>query len=284
MRKRWPRLPAAPLLVRDDAWAPGLVGLVAGRLAESLARPIGAATLVGDEVRGSIRAPSDFHVAAALEACAALLTKRGGHAAAGGFSLLPASWAAFHAAFAALPRPFPTEARTEPERPGRQLVDLVVTARHLDWTLSDDLTRLAPYGPGHLEPVIARYRGFGWALGIAFQLNDDLLGIWGAEQTTGKAPSDVAHKKKTLPVIYAVEHAGPEDRERLLELYAIDTPSADDHAEIVAILERVGARQYTRDEARRYRDVALAELDAAGVVRPAARARLEEIIVGVISA
>ncbi len=134
------------------------------------------------------------------------------------------------------------------------------------------------------EAVIARYRGFGWALGIAFQLNDDLLGIWGAEQTTGKAPSDVAHKKKTLPVIYAVEHAGPEDRERLLELYAIDTPSADDLAEIVAILERVGARQYTRDEARRYRDVALAELDAAGVVRPAARARLEEIIVGVISA
>ena len=134
------------------------------------------------------------------------------------------------------------------------------------------------------EAVIARYRGFGWALGIAFQLNDDLLGIWGAEQTTGKAPSDVAHKKKTLPVIYAVEHAGPEDRERLLELYATDTPSADDLAEIVAILERVGARQYTRDEARRYRDVALAELDAAGVVRPAARARLEEIIVGVISA
>ena len=30
------------------------------------------------------------------------------------------------------------------------------------------------------EAVIGRYRGFGWALGLAFQLNDDLLGIWGA--------------------------------------------------------------------------------------------------------
>ena len=69
------------------------------------------------------------------------------------------------------------------------------------------------------DEVIARYRGFGWALGLAFQLNDDLLGIWGAEQTTGKPNSDVAHKKKTLPVIYAAEHAGPEDRARLLELY-----------------------------------------------------------------
>ena len=52
----------------------------------------------------------------------------------------------------------------------------------------------------------------------------------------------------------------------------------------IAILERTGARDYTRDQARRYRDEALAELDAAGVVRPEARARLEEIIVSVISA
>jgi geranylgeranyl diphosphate synthase, type I len=134
------------------------------------------------------------------------------------------------------------------------------------------------------EEVIRRYRAFGWALGIAFQLNDDLLGIWGATQATGKQASDVAHKKKTLPVIYAVEHAGPEDRERLLELYAVDHPSGAELDEIVRILERVGARAYTRDAAVRYRDQALAELDAAGVVQPAARARLEEIIVGVISA
>jgi geranylgeranyl diphosphate synthase type I len=134
------------------------------------------------------------------------------------------------------------------------------------------------------EAVIGRYRAFGWALGIAFQVNDDLLGIWGAEQATGKAASDVAHKKKTLPVIYAVEHAGPEDRARLLELYKADAPTRDELAEIVRILERVGARDYTRDTARRYRDQALAELDAAGVVLPAARARLEQIIVGVITA
>lgn len=134
------------------------------------------------------------------------------------------------------------------------------------------------------ENVIARYRGFGWALGLAFQLNDDLLGIWGAEETTGKEPSDVVNRKKTLPVIYAMEQAGPEDRERLLALYARPDPTADEVAEIVDILERVGARDYTRDQARHYRDEALAELDAAGVVDAAARARLQEIIVGVIAA
>jgi geranylgeranyl diphosphate synthase type I len=134
------------------------------------------------------------------------------------------------------------------------------------------------------EAVISRYRAFGWALGIAFQINDDLLGIWGKEQATGKAPSDVMHKKKTLPVIYAMEQAGPEDRERLGALYATADPSPAEVTEIVELLERLGARDYTRDQAHRYRDAALAELGAAGVVQPAARARLEEIIVSVISA
>ncbi|HET7031001.1 MAG TPA: polyprenyl synthetase family protein [Candidatus Limnocylindrales bacterium] len=134
------------------------------------------------------------------------------------------------------------------------------------------------------DEVIARYRGFGWALGLAFQLNDDLLGIWGAAQATGKEASDIARRKKTLPVIYAFEHAGPEDRERLAQLYGDGGPTGGEVREVVAILERSGAREYTRDAARRHRDEALRELDAAGVVDPEARARLEEIIVSVIAA
>jgi geranylgeranyl diphosphate synthase, type I len=134
------------------------------------------------------------------------------------------------------------------------------------------------------DEVVARYRAFGWALGLAFQLNDDLLGIWGAEKKTGKEPTDIARHKKTLPVIYAFEHAGPEDRERLLKLYRNGDTSVTDVAEIVAILERTGARDFTRDLARRHRDEALAELAAAGVVDGQARERLEGIIVSVISA
>ncbi|MEO7295422.1 MAG: DHH family phosphoesterase [Candidatus Limnocylindria bacterium] len=146
---------SSPLVIRDDAWAPGLLGLVAGRLADDLARPVAAAALVGEEVRGSVRAPVDFHVGAALEACARLLTKRGGHAAAGGFSLLPSSWAAFETAFGALLRPLGAGPEAEVQRPGRQVVDLVLPARYIGWDLADELGRLAPFGPGHLEPVLA---------------------------------------------------------------------------------------------------------------------------------
>ncbi|HEY6058611.1 MAG TPA: polyprenyl synthetase family protein [Candidatus Limnocylindrales bacterium] len=134
------------------------------------------------------------------------------------------------------------------------------------------------------DGVIRRYRNFGWALGLAFQLNDDLLGIWGEEQATGKEPTDLAKHKKTLPVIYAFENAGAADRARLTALYRHPEPSSAEVEEAVEILERVGAREYTRDQARRQRDAAIAELDAAGVVEPAARRKLEEIIVSVISA
>ena len=65
------------------------------------------------------------------------------------------------------------------------------------------------------EVVVAAYRRFGWSLGLAFQLNDDLLGIWGDEAATGKEASDIATRKKTLPLIYALEEARGPDAERL---------------------------------------------------------------------
>jgi len=144
-----------PVLLRKDAWAPGIIGLVAGRLADELARPVAVVCAVEDELRGSVRAPVDFHVAAALEACAGLLTKRGGHAAAGGFSLLEGNWTAFQAAFGTLPRPYPPGRAIIAERPGQLAIDLVLPASRVDWSLAAELERLRPFGPGNLEPVLA---------------------------------------------------------------------------------------------------------------------------------
>jgi geranylgeranyl diphosphate synthase type I len=134
------------------------------------------------------------------------------------------------------------------------------------------------------EEVIARYRAFGWALGIAFQLNDDLLGIWGEQAKTGKEPTDVARHKMTLPVIYAFEHADAADRGRLEAVWRTHAPGDAEVAEAVALIERLGGRDYTRDQARHHRDQALAELEAAGVVDAEALESLRAIIVGVIKA
>jgi single-stranded-DNA-specific exonuclease len=144
-----------PLAIRHEAWAPGIVGLIAGRLADRLGRPVAVAAPAGDELRGSVRAPTDFHAAAALDACADLLLKRGGHAGASGFSIAHDRWDAFVQRFGALPRPFPEATGTEPQVAGHLAVDLVLPAAHLGWSLADEIARLAPFGPGHVEPVLA---------------------------------------------------------------------------------------------------------------------------------
>ena len=144
-----------PLAVLGTDWAPGVLGLVAQRLCDATSRPVAVASPAGGELRGSVRAPADFHVGKALEAVAEHLTKRGGHPAAGGFSLLPAAWDAFAAAFSALPRPFPESSVTTPQRPDCMTIDLVLPASHLGWPLAVEIGSLAPFGPGHVEPVLA---------------------------------------------------------------------------------------------------------------------------------
>jgi geranylgeranyl diphosphate synthase type I len=136
------------------------------------------------------------------------------------------------------------------------------------------------------EEVIAAYRRFGWALGLAFQLNDDLLGIWGDEAITGKQTSDIATRKKTLPLIYALAQATGADRERLQAILAQSdgVASPSEVRETRDILQRVGAEEYTRGRAREYRDEALAQISSVGVVDAASIDRLGEIVRAAISA
>src|SRR3954468_3006456 len=104
------------------------------------------------------------------------------------------------------------------------------------------------------DEVIRRYRGFGWDLGMAFQINDDLLGIWGEESAAGKEPTDIARHKMTLPVLYAFEQAEPPERERLARLWAMPELDAGAVLELRGILETAGADTYTRMQAHLHRD------------------------------
>jgi geranylgeranyl diphosphate synthase type I len=136
------------------------------------------------------------------------------------------------------------------------------------------------------ETVIAAYRSFGWSLGLAFQLNDDLLGIWGDAAETGKETSDIVTRKKTLPLIYALAHATGADGVRLRAILAQSDQAPTDAQvqDALAILERVGAQDYTRAKARGYRDEALAEITRVGTVDADAIDRLTQIVNASISA
>jgi geranylgeranyl diphosphate synthase, type I len=96
---------------------------------------------------------------------------------------------------------------------------------------------------GAAEDVCALYRRYGTALGRAFQLRDDILGIWGDEAATGKSTaSDILSKKKTLPVIYALAHEAV--GAKLAALYAGADFTESDVPVVLALLDEAGARPY----------------------------------------
>src|SRR5256885_3294266 len=87
---------------------------------------------------------------------------------------------------------------------------------------------------------------FGRELGLAFQMQDDILGIWGDEALTGKsAASDIAARKKTLPVLLAMTCADRAARDRLRTLYAQRNGDDDGPQAIMAALDGSHARDLT---------------------------------------
>ncbi|WP_020574851.1 polyprenyl synthetase family protein [Actinopolymorpha alba] len=93
---------------------------------------------------------------------------------------------------------------------------------------------------------------FGHHLGMAFQLTDDLLGIWGDPAVTGKPVlSDVRARKKTAPVVVALTSRSAAG-ERLRALYVQAEPLADTElAEAAALVEESGGRGWTEAEVDR---------------------------------
>ena len=111
---------------------------------------------------------------------------------------------------------------------------------------------------------------FGAHLGLAFQAVDDLLGIWGDPEATGKRPwSDLRQRKKSLPVVAALDAGGPAS-ERLARILAEDAKKSEteiadfteeEFASRAALIEEAGGRDWTSQEARRQHATAIAALN-----------------------
>jgi geranylgeranyl diphosphate synthase type I len=94
-------------------------------------------------------------------------------------------------------------------------------------------------GEGH---CIGAFGKFGERLGVAFQIRDDVLGIWGDPEKTGKpAGADLTRKRCSYPVVWASARAEGKDREALLGVRGDSSATAVANA--VAALERLGARE-----------------------------------------
>ncbi len=118
---------------------------------------------------------------------------------------------------------------------------------------------------------------FGRNLGMAYQVQNDLQGIWGEEENGKAAPcTDIRSKKKTLPIVYALHAASGEDREALLNIYGRQKVTAANVAQVVRILDRINARAFAERMRDDFYRKCLKDLDKALPHSPA-KSQLGEI-------
>lgn len=140
----------AGIALGDATYPVGVVGIITGRLARRYRKPAVVVSFENGIGKGSVRSVPGFNLMPVLEACAAHLTAFGGHHAAAGVTVTPSQWPAFQEAFAAA-----AAAHLKEYQYPAQRIDATVDANALTLELGRDLKRLAPFGEGNPEPVLA---------------------------------------------------------------------------------------------------------------------------------
>lgn len=101
------------------------------------------------------------------------------------------------------------------------------------------------------------FRAFGLALGLGFQVQDDLLGVWGAPEVTGKsAADDIRRRKQSLPLLLLNARIDEADGRLLRALYAEGELQPDEVAVVLDLLQRYDIRPLVEAEVARWHDVA----------------------------
>lgn len=126
-------------------------------------------------------------------------------------------------------------------------------------------TELGALIAGSDEETVTHYRQFGLHAGLAFQVIDDILGIWGDETLIGKSAStDISTRKKTLPVLFGLEKSSV-----LQKLYARPETDGTFVEQVVTLLDQTGARDFASAKAAAYSQTAVGHLEEAHPTGPA---------------
>jgi single-stranded-DNA-specific exonuclease len=137
------------VVLASDGWHPGVIGIVASRVAELVHRPTVLVSLQGDRGRGSGRSIPQFHLLEGIRACSIHLERFGGHRQAAGLEIRRSNLSGFREAFNA-------EARRALEhqelRPTLRL-EAEVRLGDLSWDLNNYLKYLGPHGMGNPRPL-----------------------------------------------------------------------------------------------------------------------------------
>ncbi|MBS4008023.1 MAG: single-stranded-DNA-specific exonuclease RecJ [Clostridium sp.] len=134
------------LVLWHQDWHPGVIGIVAGRLAAEFGKPTVLIALDGEEGRGSIRSVPGCNLMEALQNCAKQLIRFGGHREAAGLSVDKSNLAQFQADFC-------RAVESQGVEEGQTLIMAEAEAADLSLELLEELSELEPFGQGNPEPL-----------------------------------------------------------------------------------------------------------------------------------
>lgn len=139
------------IVLYDEGWKKGVIGIVASRLTEIYFRPTVVITRDGDLATGSARSVAGFDIYAAIKSCRDLLLNFGGHTYACGLTLKWENVKQFQSKFQEYVDKHIMPEQTEPILH----IDALLEFREITKKLHSDLRKFAPFGPGNTKPLFA---------------------------------------------------------------------------------------------------------------------------------
>lgn len=137
------------LVLHDDNWHPGVIGIVASRLVEKFYRPTIMLTTIDGVAKGSARSIIGFNIYEALQQCKDLLVQFGGHKAAAGLEIKIDKIDEFRKRFNEILRETLTAQDVKPE----VIIDQKISLHDITPKFVRILNQFAPFGPGNMRPV-----------------------------------------------------------------------------------------------------------------------------------
>ena len=218
------------IVIYNESWHKGVIGIVALRLTETFCRPAVVLTRSGDIVTGSVRSTGDFDIYAAIQHCKDLLLNFGGHTYAAGLSMSVDQVEAFSERFEQYVATHIHAAQATPTL----RIDAVIPFSQLTRKLQNELRHMRPYGPENQEPIFATKQVYDYGTSKVVGRTQEHIKLELVEATSPAVVSGIAFQqsrharyiksKRAFDIAYSVEDNLHKRGEMQLLIHDIRTP------------------------------------------------------------
>ena len=139
----------ASIVLYDNDWKKGVIGIVASRLTEIYFRPTVVLTIIDGMATGSARSVAGFDIYEAIKSCRDLLKNFGGHTYAAGLSLKMENIQSFKQRF----QTYVEQHITEEQKKANLDIEAIIDFKDINKKMHSDLKKMAPFGPGNTKPL-----------------------------------------------------------------------------------------------------------------------------------